>query len=98
MATQVDGAELVVVVGQVARAGEVVVACVADEQRGEGDDDEEEGESGHGRKSAPMDLLPPVAVMTVMIDFLPEVKQDVAMHKEAVVVQHGAEPFGLGAM
>lgn len=34
----------------------------------------------------------------MLVDFLPLVRQAVPMHKVAVVVQDGAEPFGLGAM
>ena len=43
-------------------------------------------------------FLPPVAGMPVLVDLLPPVVHADPMKKVAVVVQDGAEPFGLGSM
>lgn len=43
-------------------------------------------------------ILPPLAEKTVFVDFLPEVRHAVRVQKVAVIVQDGAEPFGLGSL
>lgn len=94
----VHRAEVVDVVRGGAGAGEPVVAGVPGEQGSEGGQGEEGEDGGHGSNSLIARLLPPVAVMTSVVDFLPFVDQSGGMQKVAVVVQDQPEPFGLGAL
>ena len=71
------------------------------ESRDEGqDEDEEDPYCGHGSNPALASFLPPVAGKTPFVDFLPHTAHagPVSIHKVVVIVQDGAEPFGLGAM
>lgn len=98
MVALVDGAEVVEVVRGGTGTGEPVVAGVADQHGSEGGEDEEGEDGGHGSNSPLALLLPPVAAMTGVVDFLPLVGQAGRVQKVAVVVQEQPEPFGLGAL
>ena len=98
MVALVDGAEVVEVVRGGTGTGEPVVAGVADQHGSEGGEDEEGEDGGHGSNSPLASLLPPVAAMTGVVDFLPLVGQAGCVQKVAVVVQEQPEPFGLGAL
>ena len=77
------------------------------EQHGDRQEDQEEG---HGSNHASVAFLPRVAGMPLYVDFLPRVRHDGPMAQieavedpvqnpiqtVAVIVQDGAEPFGLG--
>ena len=81
-----------------------VTECESDGVRGEDRGDrQQEDDEGHGSNDAALKILPRVAVMTWCVDFLPMLRHDVRMPaqpiaKVAVVVQDGAEPFGLGSL
>jgi transcriptional regulator GlxA family with amidase domain len=71
--------------------------------RPEGDDESNEGGEGdenvHGRKSAPIQFPPTVAVLSVHIDFLPSCWHDGLMLRTvAVVVQEPVAAFELGVL
>lgn len=67
----------------------------------EGDECEnDERQRDHGSNSSYISFLPRVAEMTDSLDLLPSCSHDglMALEKVVVVVQDGAESFGLGAM
>jgi transcriptional regulator GlxA family with amidase domain len=65
----------------------------------EDQDGEEEREDAHGRNPSSAHILPPVAEMTVFIDFLPDPWHAVrVISNVAVLVSDGVEPFELGVL
>src|SRR4051794_12559318 len=55
-------------------------------------------ENHHGSNSPTVKIPPPVAVMPLCVDLLPNGWHDDGMKTVAVIVQDGAEPFGLGSI
>ena len=79
-------------------AGAIPVFVDLRDEHSSGDNGEDEQQDQHGSNSALMNIAPPVAVMPWCIDLLPYVCQGRHMKTVAVIVQDGAEPFGLGSI